>query len=250
MLIRRHLFKPIPTPVKNIVRPLLMPLFRWSENRNKHRLYSSLLSPGDLVFDVGSHMGESAEVFVASGARVVCVEPNPSCLEILQQRFGDNQDVIVVGKGVSDRDGTLDFFVCDDDSPVSTFDDRWKTGRFAERKWDRTLSVPVTTLDALVEEFGLPEYCKIDVEGFELKVLAGLHHKIRHVSFEFTREFLADAKACADYMPSLGRPKFNFTLYSYYKLCSKTWLDSEPLFDLLESMDDEQLTGDIFVELR
>ncbi|WP_407664880.1 FkbM family methyltransferase, partial [Micromonospora tarensis] len=33
--------------------------------------------------------------------------------------------------------------------------------------------VPVVTVDALVEQYGVPTFAKIDVEGFEDEVLAG-----------------------------------------------------------------------------
>ena len=36
---------------------------------------------------------------------------------------------------------------------------------FAAVRWDDSVTVPVTTLDALIEEYGLPRFCKIDVEG-------------------------------------------------------------------------------------
>ena len=46
--------------------------------RTKMRdLYGPYVRRGDLVFDVGAHMGTYTEVFVELGAKVVAVEPNP-----------------------------------------------------------------------------------------------------------------------------------------------------------------------------
>ena len=44
----------------------------------------------------------------------------------------------------------------------------------------------MTTLDILIEKFGVPKFIKIDVEGYELEVLKGLSHSIHLISFEYT----------------------------------------------------------------
>jgi hypothetical protein len=54
------------------------------------------------------------------------------------------------------------------------------------QRWTRTARVPVTTLDALIARFGTPRFIKIDVEGYEAEVLAGLAVPVPALSFEFT----------------------------------------------------------------
>lgn len=39
------------------------------------RLYSEFVDTGDLVFDIGGHVGNRAQAFVWLGCRVVVVEP-------------------------------------------------------------------------------------------------------------------------------------------------------------------------------
>jgi FkbM family methyltransferase len=43
----------------------------------------------------------------------------------------------------------------------------------------------MTTMDTLISLYGKPDYCKIDVEGFEINVLKGLNIPLNLVSFEY-----------------------------------------------------------------
>ena len=81
-------------------------------------------------------------------------------------------------------------------------------------------------------------------------MLLGLSSKIQIISFEFTKEFLTNAKLCADHLNNLGKAKFNYSLYSEFKLISKEWLDSKDLFNNLESIPDHDLCGDIYVKIE
>ena len=56
---------------------------------------------------------------------------------------------------------------------------------FAAVAWDGETRVDVTTLDCLIERFGLPAFCKIDVEGSQLEVLRGLSRALRVIAFEY-----------------------------------------------------------------
>ena len=68
--------------------------------------------------------------------------------------------------------------------------------------------VPVTTLDAQIASFGVPNYCKIDVEGFEEEVLSGLTKPLPVVSFEFhlNEEGVRRARACLTRLSRFASP--------------------------------------------
>lgn len=212
-------------------------------------LFSNFVARGDLVFDVGAHVGYMTDIFLRLGARVICVEPQPGCTEILNRKYRRNDRVEIVASGVSDAEGELRFFICPDRPSVSTFSNHWKTGRFSKETWGTSIVVPVTTLDALVDQFGTPKFCKIDVEGFELPVLRGLTSRIDVISFEFAEETLEDAKACANHISSLAKATFNYSLNGEFRLGSENWLAAARLFSRLEAIPNSDLCGDIYARL-
>ena len=61
---------------------------------NRRRLkgfYSGFIGKGDLVFDIGAHLGNRSEAWLALGARVIAAEPQPICVQYLQKRFLSNE---------------------------------------------------------------------------------------------------------------------------------------------------------------
>jgi FkbM family methyltransferase len=208
--------------------------------------YAGFVGGGDLCFDVGANIGARTDIFVALGARVVCVEPQPRCVSVLTDKYSKNPRVVVVPKGVAAQPGIMPLSLCESAHTIATFCEKWKTGRFRDYRWESTMDVPVTTLDALVQKFGVPAFCKIDVEGFEYQVLQGLSCLVPALSFEFTEEFIDDAKLCVEYLGSLGQVEFNYALGEKLDLCLDPWTDGDTvLSDLCSTMDDLPW-GDIY----
>jgi FkbM family methyltransferase len=209
-------------------------------------VWRDIIEPGDLVFDVGANLGAKAALFLECGARVVCFEPQPHCADKLRERFTGNSSVTIVQKGVADAEGELELSICSEQDYISTFSPEWKQGRFKTSTWDKTVRVPVTTLDKAIAEHGCPTYCKIDVEGFELPVLQGLSAKPAYLSFEFAVEFLEPARQCLVRLNQLGYRAFNFTPAETQQFHFKTWVSSAELFKHLSTSPDPYLWGDIY----
>ena len=199
-----------------------------------------------LVFDVGSNVGNKAARFVAQGAGVVCFEPVPECVAELRSRFEGNPSVTIVPCGLGSSPGTLPIYVCSGETTISTFSDAWKHGRFNEKVWDKTVEVPVQTLDGAIADFGLPDYCKIDVEGFELSVLRGLSKPIPVLSFEFCSEGLSESAKCLDHLESLGYRRFNVGYGECSTMCHSHWLSSSEVMSELRGHPVAEVWGDIY----
>ena len=154
-------------------------------------LLSTVHRKDDLCFDIGAHVGNRVRVWRRLGARVIAVEPQPSCLAILRWFYGREPGVEIVPSAVGASRGRSILHASSATPTLSTTSADWveevKTGdrRFGSIQWDRQVEVNVVTLDGLIERYGEPTFCKIDVEGSELQVLEGLTRALPALSFEF-----------------------------------------------------------------
>lgn len=240
----------------SFIKPIYEPIFeKWislspgykAREKKMLNFYSQFIKKGDLCFDIGAYFGNRTEIFLELEAKVVAVEPQEKWANYLEKKFGKNPNFRLVKKGLSDREGELSLFICEEADSISTFSNRWKTGRFSDYKWTKQKLVPVTTLDRLINEFGLPVFCKIDVEGFEYQVLKGLSQPIKYLSFEFVKEFFGETKMCLNYLLSLGQATFNCDFYESMELYFSKWVGAEEISQKIESINDDLLGGDIYV---
>src|SRR5262249_38120240 len=147
--------------------------------------------PGDLVFDIGAHVGDRIAAFRRLGARVIAVEPQSALVGVLRLMYGRDTMVAIEPVAVGRAIGTTELMINIDNPTVSTASPdfvRAASGAIGweGQAWTRRVTVPLTTLDALIERHGVPAFVKIDVEGFEAEALAGLTRPVAALSFEFT----------------------------------------------------------------
>lgn len=220
------------------------------DNDKSIQFYSQFVKKGDLCFDIGANMGNRTMRFVKIGCKVVCVEPQEECINCLSKEFASNPNVVIINKAIGDYEGFAEISICKTALTISTLSTKWKnTGRFSKtHKWDEVRRVPITTLDSLIKLYGVPKFCKIDVEGYELPVLRGLSTAIPYISFEFTREFFSDALLVMEYCLTIGNAFFNCSIGEAQELYFPKWLDMNALSTQIAKIDDLSLWGDIYVK--
>jgi FkbM family methyltransferase len=119
----------------------------------------------DLVYDVGMNDGADTAYYLCRGYRVVAVEANPVLAKAAERRFGRaiaERRLTVLAVGIGHGEGTAPFWVCDDHSPWSSFD-RGVASRGGARH--HAIDVPLRRFSDILEEYGAPHYCKVDIEG-------------------------------------------------------------------------------------
>lgn len=177
-------------------------------------LLSRWITAGDLVFDVGAHEGKHTRVLADMGARVVAFEPQPG-------KRQEIDGVQWVEAAVSDEDGKSYLLIDSEHDYLSTLATdypervRQHSSDYFARKGRQTIPVLTYTLDTLIGRFGMPAFAKIDVEGHELAVLAGLSQPLPALSFEVHDFGLDKAQDCIDMLDALGRYTY---LYSRREL--------------------------------
>jgi FkbM family methyltransferase len=218
------------------------------------RLYAQFVRPGDLVFDVGAHVGNRTRAFAALGCRVVALEPQPLVASVLRGVCRRLPRVDVVEAAVGDVEGHASLEMSDRHPTLATLADGWRRARggdpdFAHVRWNRTLTIRQTTLDVLTAQFGIPAFVKIDVEGAEPLVLKGLTRAVPALSFEYLPRALDEARACCARLRALGAYEFNWSAGESYQLESPDWLDAERLIEQLSSARGQHRSGDVYARL-
>jgi hypothetical protein len=138
---------------------------------------------------------------------------------------------------------------------ISTTSHQWlkvvrKSSRFAMADWEEQITVPVTTLDALIAQYGIPVFCKIDVEGAELDVLRGLSQPLPALSFEYIPAVIETALGCIERLSELGEYEYNWRVSEFPRLRSPAWLNPRDMAAQLKQMSRAENSGDVYARLN
>lgn len=241
-----------------ITRSLVMYHGQPGRYRRAQRLYREFLGPGDLGFDIGAHVGSRVRTWRRLGAHVVAVEPQPDCLRVLRLFFGRDPEVTIVPEAVGAHRGRATLAVSTATPTVSSMSTEWIESvvadrRFAGIRWDQSVEVSVQTLDDLVAVHGMPAFCKIDVEGYEVDVLAGLSQPLPALSFEYLPPAHDAALTALDMVDRLGAAsggyRYNYSPIETMRYASQRWLDATDLVRLLDRFRPLGRSGDVYARL-
>jgi FkbM family methyltransferase len=209
------------------------------------------MRPGDVIFDIGANEGYKTDMFVRLGARVVAVEPDAANTALLKDRFIKYRlapkPVTIVGKAVSDKNGTMTMWVDAPGSAMNTLSAKWvdtlrqDDTRFGERmQFANSRAVQTTTIDELMSAHGVPLYIKIDVEGHESSALRGLKRPVRYLSFEVNLpEFKAEGLECLDLLTAIAPSgQFNCSTDARRGLEMSAWATAAEFKRIFEAIDE------------
>jgi FkbM family methyltransferase len=220
----------------------------------RHRMeafYRQFLQAGDLAFDIGAHVGNRVRVFRRIGAHVVAVEPQPDFVAMLRLLYGRDPAVTIEASGVAAETGQGNLHLSSRTPTVSTFADSWMNDvqadrRFQRIQWDSIISVPLITLDELIARHGEPQFCKIDVEGFEQEGLRGLSQAIPALSFEYIPVAAGRAIACVERTSALGDYRYRYSRVETHRWAEAGWLEPAAMIKILRALPSDDRSGDVY----
>jgi FkbM family methyltransferase len=168
-------------------------------NRRVHRLMSAFLRPGAVVIDAGANIGYNTVFFaqrVGPQGRVIAVEPAGDNLEVLRRNVTSNAlgNVSIAPVAAGRVRETRNFYLRGDISAVNSF---YQESVYADVTG--VVSVPVEPLDDLLTDEA--DLVKIDVEGAELDVLAGMTRLLRSPAIRLVVEWHPLLQEKAGYAP-------------------------------------------------
>jgi FkbM family methyltransferase len=219
------------------------------------RLYAQFVRPGDLVFDIGAHVGDRVGAFRRLRARVVAVEPQPALVRTLKLIHGRDRGVAIEPAAIGAAAGMIDLKLNLDNPTVSSASEDFLRAAdgapgWEGQAWIRSIRVPVTTLDALMARHGRPAFIKIDVEGYEAQALAGLTRPVPALSFEFTTIQRDLAAACIARCTALGYTRYNAALGESQTLAHPEWQGAAEIARWIAALPHEANSGDVYATLR
>jgi FkbM family methyltransferase len=134
---------------------------------------SDHLKYGDLFVDIGANIGSYSILAASKGAQVIAIEPIPSTFEILKKNillnnFNDSVDIFNIA--ISDKKEELNF---------SNNLDALNHVLVKDERSSDVISISAVRLGQILNG-RIPKFIKIDVEGFETKVIKGAEQIFAH----------------------------------------------------------------------
>lgn len=220
--------------------------------KEQMEFYSQLVKPNDLCFDIGGNIGFKTNVFLQLQARVVTLEPQQDCVEILKARFGRKATILQKGAGAVNE--VKEFYVSSNPA-LSSFTKGWvdefKDSRFAGSSVQSIEKIEIVTLDSLIDTYGKPAFIKIDVEGFELEVLKGLSKSFGGLSFEFAvPEKKMNVVAALEYLQSkYSNLVCNFAICDNNSFALEKWLPADEMLRYVQmEYFNSTFAGDVYIK--
>ncbi len=162
----------------------------------------------DLIYDLGVHNGSDTAYYLRRGFKVIGIDANPIMISEVSKEFASeikNGQLILLNIGIAADQGEMTFWVCETVTEWSSFD-RAMASREGAKHYP--ISVQCRTLADVINEFGMPYYCKIDIEGKDreaISSLLGLGSSPRYISAEMAK---ADGDIDIQNLIKLGYRKF------------------------------------------
>ena len=258
-LINNNLYYPLRYSVIFYLYQLFFKTKDISQQRQEIAFYKLFLSSSNLIFDIGANDGHKTAAFLKLAKRVVCCEPDKLNYKILRTRFRHRKKrVFIENKALSNTTGYSEFYIHHPGSAFNTLSQKWKEllEMDNEEKWSEkisfrdTVKIQTTTLDILIDKYGMPAFIKIDVEGSESLVLKGLTRRVATLSFEtLLPDYIVEMRDCLAVINQLDRFA-QYNIAKGEKLLFSDFISQPDLEKWAGSYSEQPHTFEIIVKMQ
>src|SRR5262249_25717269 len=152
----------------------------------------------DLIYDVGMHDGTDTDFYLKKGFRVVAIESNQELVAAARWLFADafaSCRLTVLNVAISDRDGVATFYRSPEHqgltfSPTVLSTTDGEIADYYSRRFGahfETIEVESSRFETILQQYGVPYYLKVDIEGADVLCVRALEHfspRPRYLSIE------------------------------------------------------------------
>lgn len=221
--------------------------FNFIRHYKERLFYAQLIKKGDLCFDIGANLGKKSRLMLAVGGKVIAFEPQSSCLKALTDLKNKYPHFEFYPLAVGAQNETKKLHLSKYSEIATLSDEFIENYTTPNVYWSGFEMVEVKSLDTLIETYGKPDYCKIDVEGYEFEILSHLHYSISMIEFEFTEKFLEDTLKIIDGFAA-DKTTFNYILNEHLKFQLNHWVSVTEMKTILNRLNKNKLHGNLFVK--
>ncbi len=176
------------------------------------------------IFDIGMYDGADTAYYLESGYSVVSVEANVKLFDDVKRRFEPqiaSGQLTCINAAISPHGESVNLTLCGQDLGASSV----FSNRIAHRRPSGTVLVPGVTLNHIFEQYGVPEFLKVDIEGADRLCVLALTPDIRPRFLSF--EVSDDVEELLSHVQSIGYKRFKIINQVFFRELSnqRCWSD-------------------------
>lgn len=189
-----------------------------------------------MYFDIGANIGKWTLANINTTDKIIAIEASPTTYEKLQFRCKDAKKAVLLNYAVCNNGGEdITFYHAHCDT-LSTINKDWLTSensRFCNNSTFREIKCKTITIDTLIQQYGVPDLIKIDVEAGEYECITSLTQKVDLLCFEWAAEVKDITFKCLDYLVGLGFKEFYLQNEDQYVFRPTEFYDLNTIKDML-----------------
>lgn len=170
-----------------------------------------------MYFDIGSNIGRWSLENINLCNKIISIEASPITFNRLVNNCKNDKIILLNFAVCNNNNNDITFYHANYDT-LSTLNKDWltkDTSRFYNHPYIE-ITCKTITIDKLIEQYGVPDLIKIDVEGGEYECIISLTQKVNLICFEWASETNDITFKCIDYLFNLGYTEYYIQMQDDY----------------------------------